>query len=66
MEKIPVLRSPLSKRQRRYQSRNRQANTSNKPKSDWTEIGLNRYGIDLAYGAGLDRRTEGVLAKPTE
>lgn len=66
MEKIPVLRSPLSKRQRRYQSRNKQANTSDKPKSDWTEIGLNRYGIDMAYGAGLDRCTEGVLARPTE
>ncbi len=66
MEKIPVLRSPLSKRQRRYQSRNKQANTSNKPESDLTEIKLNMYGIDMAYGAGLDRRTEGVLVRPTE
>ncbi len=66
MEKIPVLRSPPSKRRKHYQSRNRQANTSNKPKSDWTEIKLNRYGIEMAYEAGLDRRTEGVLARPTE
>lgn len=66
MEKIPVLRSPLSKRQRHYQSQIRQANTSDKPESDWTEIGLNRYGIEMAYGAGLDRRTKGVLARPAE